>query len=185
MWTRNFLNNEADYIYSLMPSTYDDFWDDEVFEGMSEDEVNEQLQEQFLDDIQQGFVGENIMEELIKKLPKSIKTIAIDAHEDWNRNFPWCIFGRVYFSKVYADKIEYGFNIDLICRDWYYEWVNFDFTTELQIDGYENDVDDMPNLVLKKLEKAKKIINEVYKNNTNTYSCIWGFSDGTWVYKKI
>lgn len=185
MWTRNFLNNEADYIYSLTPSTYDDFGDDEAFEGMSEDEVNEMLVEQFNDDIEQGYKLEIIMEQIKKKLPRSIQTIDVAEYDNWNSNFPWRIFGRVYFSKVYADDIEYWFCIDLVCRSWYYEGVNFDYTTELEIDGYENDVDDMKPLITKNLEIAHRIINEVYKENTEAFEGIGGFSDGIGVYKKV
>ena len=36
-------------IFFLEPSTYEDFWNDEAFEGMTKEEINESLQEDFWD----------------------------------------------------------------------------------------------------------------------------------------
>jgi len=62
-------------IYFLEPSTYEDFGDDESFEGMSEEEVNEQLNDQFWD-----YVNEDLIDNM------EVSEINISVFNHWEES---------------------------------------------------------------------------------------------------
>ena len=90
-------------IFFLEPSSYEDFGDDEVFEGMSEEQVNESLNEQFRDDMEH-----NLPDELDEAGRDQIISVYDHEYKQWQELSFTIRIASCYYSWA---------NLIIICDD--------------------------------------------------------------------
>lgn len=201
MGTRNFNNKNADYIYSIMPDlseeTYKEWKENNIW--IFEEDWNEETNRESFENSQWEFFWDDLKE---WKLPEVFNDIrkAIEK-EDWvivfsedksdnERNFSWNIFWQIYIKKEYKTKDKYWdevfaeVDIELVCRSGYYEGCNLDFNIDVSSESTVW-LDELPKWVENKKDKVVKIINDIYKEHTEAYNCMWTFSNWEWVYYKV
>jgi len=167
MGTNNFLNLNANNIYS--------FW-----LNYSEDENDYDFFQDDLKDKQQ---------EIIEGIRRQwVEIVDEDERENHNRNFEWKIFASIIlndFVKEKWEEVEKWVIINLICRNWYYEWVNFDYNFQDLINYYNDfDYDLLNKRLQKKFDKTIKIIENIYWELLLWLKKVWQFSNWEAVYEK-
>ncbi len=194
MGTRNYCNENAKYTYSIEPNTSEEnikSYRENMLDYYSIEEIedtfnNEMICERIAEDFYEFWV-ERIRDDIIYNMKEEVEKSGVDfiTKDEWNndRNFEWYIFWELSYIDL---RTQQTFYIELIQRNWYYEWVNFDFSFYFTDENwYEIEREFLKKQIENKFDKMIEVIEEIYNNNTSPKKLIATFSNGEWVYESV